>query len=70
VLPTARGRGLARLLLRQAFAEDARRGQMGTLLHVDTNNVTPALDLYLSVGMRAVLVVDVWRRALDRTTPS
>jgi mycothiol synthase len=66
VLPAARGRGLARMLLRQAFAEDARRGRKGTLLHVDTNNPTPALDLYLSVGMRAVLVVDLWRRALAR----
>jgi mycothiol synthase len=61
VLREARGRGLARLLLRQAFAEDARRGRRGTQLNVDTNNVTPALGLYLSVGMRAVLVIDVWR---------
>jgi ribosomal protein S18 acetylase RimI-like enzyme len=66
VLPRARGRGLARLLLLQAFTEDARRGRRGTLLNVDTNNVTPALGLYLSVGMRAVLVVDVWRRDLVR----
>ena len=62
VLPNARGRGLARLLLRQAFAEDARRGRGGTQLNVDTNKLTPALGLYSSVGMRAVLVIDVWRR--------
>jgi ribosomal protein S18 acetylase RimI-like enzyme len=62
VLPSARGRGLARLLLLRAFSDDAQRGREGTLLHVDTNNVTPALGLYLAVGMRAVLVVDVWRR--------
>jgi ribosomal protein S18 acetylase RimI-like enzyme len=62
VLTSARGRGLAKLLLRSAFAEDARRGRTGTILHVDTNNLTPALDLYLGVGMRVVLVVDVWRR--------
>ena len=64
VLAAARGRGLARLLLRQAFAEDARRGRRGTQLNVDTNNPTPALGLYSSVGMRAVLVIDVWRRTL------
>jgi ribosomal protein S18 acetylase RimI-like enzyme len=64
VVSRARGRGLARLLLRHAFADDAQRGRRGTLLHVDTNNVTPALGLYLAVGMRPVLVLDVWRRAL------
>jgi ribosomal protein S18 acetylase RimI-like enzyme len=64
VLPNARARGLARLLLLQALAADARRGRRGTQLNVDTNNVTPALGLYLSVGMRAVLVIDVWRAHL------
>jgi len=62
VVAFARGQGVAQLLLRQAFAEDARRGRTGTLLHVDANNTTPALDLYLSVGMRSVQVVDVLRR--------
>ncbi|GLW06575.1 hypothetical protein Misp01_17050 [Microtetraspora sp. NBRC 13810] len=56
-----RGRGLGRLLLRHAFAGDARRGREGTYLHVDTGNTTPALDLYLSEGMRQVLVIDAWR---------
>lgn len=62
VLPAFRGRGLAQHLLRTAFAEDAARGRSGTLLHVDTNNPTPALDLYLGLGMRPVLVIDLWRR--------
>lgn len=61
VLPQARGRGFAKLLLRQAFADDFRRGRRGSILHVDANNVTPAVDLYLSVGMRPVLAIDVWR---------
>ena len=59
-----RGRGLARLLLERAFARDAAAGRAGTLLHVDTANTTPALDLYLSVGMRAVLAIDMWHRDL------
>ncbi|GIH71036.1 GNAT family N-acetyltransferase [Sphaerimonospora thailandensis] len=61
VRPRFRGRGLGRLLLRRAFADDERRGRVGTILHVDSNNVTPALDLYLSVGMRPVLAIEVWR---------
>ncbi|MGW3369214.1 GNAT family N-acetyltransferase [Streptosporangium canum] len=64
VLPAFRGRGLGRFMLRRAFADDARRGRVGTYLHVDANNSTPALDLYLSVGMRQVLAIDVWRRTV------
>ncbi|MEU7864146.1 GNAT family N-acetyltransferase [Nonomuraea sp. NPDC049141] len=64
VLPEHRGKGLGRFLLRHAFAADAARGRRATLLHVDSNNTTPALDLYLSAGMRPVLVIDVWRRLI------
>jgi ribosomal protein S18 acetylase RimI-like enzyme len=60
----ARGRGLAKFLLRDAFALDAAAGRSGTILHVDTNNPTPALGLYLSVGMTATLAIDAWRRVL------
>lgn len=61
VVPAARGRGIAKFLLRHAFTTDAAAGRVGTLLHVDTDNVTPALRLYESVGMRPVLVIDAWR---------
>ncbi|MFD7157073.1 GNAT family N-acetyltransferase [Kribbella sp. NPDC059898] len=61
VLEKARGKGLAKFLLRDQFAVDAANGRAGTILHVDTNNPTPALGVYLSVGMRAVLVMEVWR---------
>jgi ribosomal protein S18 acetylase RimI-like enzyme len=64
VLPEVRGRGLGRLLLRHAFAADALKGHAGTYLHVDSENTSPALDLYLSAGMRPVLTIDVWRREL------
>ncbi|MFC5266998.1 hypothetical protein ACFPJ1_33180 [Kribbella qitaiheensis] len=40
------------------FATDAAAGLEGTLLHVDTNNPTPALDLYESVGMHTVQIAD------------
>jgi len=64
VVEEFRGRGLAKFLLRDAFARDAAAGRMGTILLVDTNNPTPALGLYLSVGMSPTLVVDGWRRVL------
>jgi ribosomal protein S18 acetylase RimI-like enzyme len=64
VLPEARGQGLAKYLLRRAFAEDATAGLAGTLLHVDTSNPTPALGLYESVGMRTVEIADGWQRTL------
>jgi ribosomal protein S18 acetylase RimI-like enzyme len=64
VLPAYRGQGLGRLLLLCAFAADAARGRLGTYLHVDAGNSTPALDLYLSAGMREVLVIEMWRRTL------
>ena len=61
VLEEARGQGLAKFLLRDQFALDAAAGRTGTILHVDTNNPTPALGLYLSVGMRESLVIDSLR---------
>ncbi|TYB51492.1 GNAT family N-acetyltransferase [Nonomuraea sp. PA05] len=64
VLPEYRGRGLGRFLLRHAFAADAARGRKGTILHVDSNNTTPALGLYESAGMRLVMAIDVWQRRL------
>lgn len=64
VSPEARGLGLAKCLLRHAFATDAAAGLDGTMLHVDTNNPTPALGLYESVGMRTVEIADAWTRKL------
>ncbi|XVS67041.1 GNAT family N-acetyltransferase [Actinosynnema sp. CA-299493] len=60
----ARGRGVAKHLLGHAFHLDASDGRAGTVLHVDSNNPTPALGLYESAGMRPVLVIDVWRGRL------
>lgn len=69
VLPTARGRGIAKHLLRTAFRNDFTAGHTGTILHVDTNNTTSALGLYESVGMHPVLVIDIWRHEAQATTP-
>ncbi|WP_157254223.1 GNAT family N-acetyltransferase [Nonomuraea typhae] len=63
-LPAHRGRGLGRHLLLESFARDAARGRKGTILHVDSNNTTPALGLYTSAGMRPIMVIDVWRRRI------
>jgi mycothiol synthase len=65
VVEEYRGRGLATFLLRDTFALDAAAGQAGTILDVDTNNPTPALALYLSVGMSPTLVSEGWRRVLS-----
>lgn len=64
VRPAFRGRGLGRLMLTTAIAADAANGRGGTILHVDSNNVTPALALYTSVGMRTVMVIDAWQREI------
>ncbi|TCC07748.1 GNAT family N-acetyltransferase [Kribbella soli] len=69
VVEEFRGRGLAKFLLRDAFALDAATGRAGTILHVDTNNPTPALGLYLSVGMNPTVVFDGWRRVVPVTEP-
>ncbi|MFG1908194.1 GNAT family N-acetyltransferase [Kribbella sp. NPDC048928] len=65
VLEKARGKGLAKFLLRDQFAIDAADGRSGTILHVDTNNPTAALGVYQSVGMQATLVLEVWQREVS-----
>jgi ribosomal protein S18 acetylase RimI-like enzyme len=62
VLPAARGRGVGTALLRDCFARAHREGRVAVLLHVDVANVTGALRVYESVGMRAVLEIDAWAK--------
>lgn len=62
VLPAGRGRGVGRALLRDYFARSQREGRQAVLLHVDVANVTGALRLYESVGMRMVLEIDAWSK--------
>ena len=67
VLPAARGRGLARHLLLTHFAAAKDDGRDAVLLHVDRSNVTNALRLYESVGMRPVLQIDAFGKTVAVT---
>lgn len=53
VLREFRGRGIARALLLDAFAQDQQLGFSATVLQGDSTNPTGAMSLYESVGMRA-----------------
>ena len=66
-LPSARGRGAGKALLRAYFAAEHAAGRSAVLLHVDVANVTGALAIYESVGMRPIETIDAWvkRVALD-----
>jgi ribosomal protein S18 acetylase RimI-like enzyme len=61
-LPAARGKGVGKALLRAYFAAAQQAGRVAVLLHVDVANVTGALRLYESVGMRPVLEIDAWAK--------
>ncbi|MEU5075426.1 GNAT family N-acetyltransferase [Streptomyces asoensis] len=60
----ARGRGLAGLLLRHAFAAFAARGRDTVGLGVDTANPTGAPGLYARHGMDLHYAVDTWEVVL------
>lgn len=64
VLREARGRGLAGLLLRHAFAAFAARGRDVVGLGVDTSNATGAPELYARNGMTVHYAVDTWEAVL------
>jgi mycothiol synthase len=60
VLPRWRGRGIAKALLRRAFAELARRGHREVRLGVDAQNPTGAVALYEGVGMTPYRSYDIF----------
>jgi mycothiol synthase len=62
VVPAARRRGAACYLLEHALASYAAAGRSLVGLGVDTENVTGALRLYESAGMRPWMQVDAFRR--------
>jgi ribosomal protein S18 acetylase RimI-like enzyme len=65
VIRAGRGRGVAKALLRQHFAASQAEGRAAVLLHVDVANVTNALGVYESVGMRPILEIDAWAKTAD-----
>lgn len=67
-LPAARGRGAGTALLRAYFASEQAAGRAAVLLNVDVANVTGALALYESVGMRPVLTVDAFAKRVPVAT--
>jgi mycothiol synthase len=60
VLPSWRGRGIAKALLRRSFAALAERGHDEVRLGVDAENPTGAVALYERVGMTPYRVYDVF----------
>ncbi len=60
VVPAWRGRGIAKALLRRAFAELAQRGHRDVRLGVDAQNPTGAVALYESVGMTPFRAYDIY----------
>lgn len=63
-LTAYRGRGLASLLLRNAFSEALVRGQPHVELGVDTENATGAVAIYERAGMSISFAHDEWRKSL------
>lgn len=63
-LASHRGRGLASLMLRTAFAEALARGHAHVELGVDTENASGAVAIYERVGMRVAFAHDEWRKSL------
>jgi mycothiol synthase len=64
VVPGARGRGSARYMLEHTLASYAADGRRWAGLGVDTENVSGALRLYESAGMRPWMQVDAFRRRI------
>lgn len=62
VIRKGRGHGVAKALLRHYFAASQAEGRVAVLLHVDVANVTNALGVYESVGMRPILEIDAWAK--------
>jgi mycothiol synthase len=65
VLREFRGRGVAKTLLRVAFAESARRGRSRIGLQVDSESPTGATRLYEAVGMSVDNVMLAWERTVS-----
>jgi len=71
VLGAARGRGVAKGLLRTVIADAARRGRGRVGLEVDADSPTGADGLYTAMGWRTDYVTESWHRDVPvRPRPS
>lgn len=62
VVEAARGRGVAKGLLRTIICDAARRGRVGVGLEVDADSSTNAHELYTAMGWRTKYVTQSWHR--------
>ena len=62
VLESARGRGVAKGLLRTIIADAASRGRNRVGLEVDADSATGAHELYLGMGWETSYVTQSWHR--------
>ena len=67
VVPACRGRGIAKALLRRAFAGLANHGHREVRLGVDAQNPTGAVALYESVGMTPYRSYDIFDLSTSET---
>jgi ribosomal protein S18 acetylase RimI-like enzyme len=65
VVPSERGRGVGKSLLRHAFDDAVRRGRRRVVLGVDSENPTGATALYESVGMSVDVVLLAWQATVE-----
>ena len=65
ILREFRGRGLAKLLLHNAFYDYSSHGYVGVRLGVDAANPTGATHLYESMGMAPIEAIHVYSRDLS-----
>ncbi|HUW82287.1 MAG TPA: GNAT family N-acetyltransferase [Phycisphaerae bacterium] len=66
LIPQARGRGLAHVLVQRAIAEAQQRGVGALMLAVDAGN-TPARRVYTANGFGTTTERQVWLHVLDRS---
>jgi ribosomal protein S18 acetylase RimI-like enzyme len=69
VLANARGRGVAKSLLRTVVADAAGRGRDRVGLEVDADSPTRADGLYLSMGWQTRYVTESWHRTVPVEQP-
>ena len=69
VLESARGRGVAKSLLRTIIADAASRGRDRVGLEVDADSPTGADGLYTSMGWRTKYVTESWHRNVPVPAP-